>query len=122
MVENLLQYLKVEEVLKKEEKEATSESEGDSLLEQIRGITVKLDEKDREIKRLQSLLRTEEFKFQKVISVLAKMNENGKMMKKEYQGYASKTGLGLGISLIKKIVNGINGKIIKLGFLFCRFL
>jgi signal transduction histidine kinase len=34
------------------------------------------------------------------------------IMKKEYKGITSRTGLGLGISLIKKIVLGVDGKII----------
>ncbi|MHA1910569.1 MAG: sensor histidine kinase [Candidatus Kariarchaeaceae archaeon] len=34
------------------------------------------------------------------------------MLKKGYQGMASNNGLGLGVSLIKKIVKGVNGKLI----------
>ncbi|MCG3218501.1 MAG: HAMP domain-containing histidine kinase [Candidatus Heimdallarchaeota archaeon] len=33
------------------------------------------------------------------------------MMKKDYKGMTSNYGLGLGVSLIKKIVNGVNGKL-----------
>ena len=34
------------------------------------------------------------------------------MMKDDYQGMASNNGLGLGISLIKKIIKGVNGKLV----------